>query len=146
MLNFVLFIKGFVTNFSTTLCVCFFKMFFYVNWRNFIVWLPLLLEILGNMCMVIICFPVCDVINSELTLASLSSRFPTWPEKSGQNFEYLKGTLMQIWKSANIFMFIWKYYAENFTLEHILLFERCVREKCEKSVYKHSETMDYVKN
>ena len=27
----------------------------------------------------------------------------------------LKGTLMQIWKSAHIFVFIWKQYAEEFT-------------------------------
>ena len=33
---------------------------------NFIVWLPLLLEILGNMCTVITCFSVCYVINFEI--------------------------------------------------------------------------------
>ena len=53
---------------------------------------------------------------------------------------------MQIWKSANIFVFIWKCYVENFTLKHLLLFERCVREKFEKFVYNHSETIEYVKN
>ena len=31
-----------------------------------IVWLPLFLEMLGNMCIVIICFPVGDVINFEI--------------------------------------------------------------------------------
>ena len=58
----------------------------------------------------------------------------------------LKGTLMQIWKSANIFVFIWKQYIENFTLKHFLLFQIWVREICEKFVYKHSETIEYVKN
>ena len=53
---------------------------------------------------------------------------------------------MQIWKSANIFVFIWKCYVENFTLKDLLLFERCVREKFEKFVYNHSETIEYVKN
>ena len=58
----------------------------------------------------------------------------------------IQGTLMQIWKSANIFVFVWKYYAEDFTLKHFLLFEICAREICEKFVYKHSETTEYVKN
>ena len=34
------------------------KMFFKlysINWPSFIVWLPLLLEILGNMCIAIVC-------------------------------------------------------------------------------------------
>ena len=46
-------------------CACFFhKIFFlYFNWPNFFLWLSLLLEISGNMCIVIICYPVCDVIN-----------------------------------------------------------------------------------
>ena len=45
-----------------------------INWPNFIFGLPLLLEILNNMFIVNICFPVCDVINFELNLALLSSR------------------------------------------------------------------------
>ena len=53
--------------------------------------------------------------------------------------------ITQIWKSANIFVFIWK-YVEDFTLKHFLLFEICAREICEKFVYKHSETIEHVKN
>ena len=53
---------------------------------------------------------------------------------------------MQIWKSANIFAFIWKYYVKDFTLKQLLLFAICAREVCEKPVYKHSETLEYVKN
>ena len=48
--------------------------------------------------------------------------------------DFIKDTLMQIWKS------------ENFTLKHPLLFEICVCEIYEKIVYKHSETIEYVKN
>ena len=48
---------------------------------------------------------------------------------------------MQIWKSADFFVFIWK-YVEDFTLKHHLLFKISAREICEKFVYKHSETMD----
>ena len=50
---------------------------------------------------------------------------------------------MQIWKSAKIFVFIWKQFAEDFTFKHLLLFEICAREIYEKFVYKHSETIEY---
>ena len=35
---------------------------------------------------------------------------------------------------------------QDFTLKHLSLFEICAREVCEKFVYKHSETIEYVKN
>ena len=53
---------------------------------------------------------------------------------------------MHIWKSANIFVFIWKKYVEDFTLKHLLLSETCARKISEKFVYKHSETIEYFKN
>ena len=53
---------------------------------------------------------------------------------------------MQIWKSANIFLFIQKWYVEDFVLKHLLLFEMRASEICEKFVYKRSETKEYVKN
>ena len=37
-------------------------------WPNFVVWLPLLLEIFGKMCMAITCFPGIDVKNFEINL------------------------------------------------------------------------------
>ena len=45
----------------------FFALYF-LNWQNFIVWLSLLLEILGNICINIICFTVYYVINFEINL------------------------------------------------------------------------------
>ena len=33
----------------------------------------------------------------------------------------------------------------DFTLKHLLLFEICACKMCEKFVYKHSETIEYVK-
>ena len=39
-----------------------------INWPNFIVWLPLLLEILFNMCIAIVCWPGCDVMNFKINL------------------------------------------------------------------------------
>ena len=56
--------------------------------------------------------------------------------------EVFKGTLMQIWKSASIFVFIWKSYVDDFTLKHLLFFETCAREICENFFYKHSETIE----
>ena len=48
-----------------------------LNWPIFHVWLPLLLDIMGNICIVIICCPVCDVIIFEINQSLLSSRFFT---------------------------------------------------------------------
>ena len=53
---------------------------------------------------------------------------------------------MQIWKSTDIFVFIWKWYVKDFTLKHLLQFEKCIREIWEKVIHKHSETIEYVKN
>ena len=50
-------------------------MLFSINWPNFIVWLPLLLEILGKICVIIICCPVCDIINIEINLSFFIKRF-----------------------------------------------------------------------
>ena len=52
---------------------------------------------------------------------------------------------MQIWKSTNIFVFIWKLYVEDVTLKHLLIFEIFTCEICEKFVYKHLETIEYNK-
>ena len=61
-----------------------------MNRPNFNVMLPLLLEILGDICIAIVCLPVCDVINFEVKLSYISNRFPTRPKKSGQKLEYLQ--------------------------------------------------------
>ena len=58
----------------------------------------------------------------------------------------IKGTLMQIWKSVNILVFIWKYYVEDFTLKHLLFLEMSARETCEKFVYKDLEITEYLEN
>ena len=49
-------LPNFVYDFSRKL----FHMLDSMNWPNFIIWLPLPLEILGNMCIAIVCFSVCD--------------------------------------------------------------------------------------
>ena len=78
MLNFNFLNKGlgivspahFVYHFST-------KMFMLhsINWPNFIAWLCLLFEILGNMCIAIVCQPGCDVMDFEIKLIFLIEPF-----------------------------------------------------------------------
>ena len=45
-----------------------FLMLHSINWPNFIVWLSLPLEILGNMCITIVYEPNCDVIKFDINL------------------------------------------------------------------------------
>ena len=52
-----------------------FFMLYSINCPNLIVWLTLLPEILGNMCIVIISCPVYEVINFETNQTFLSSGF-----------------------------------------------------------------------
>ena len=55
-------------------------MLYSINGPNLITWLPLLLEILGNMYIAVISFPVCEVTNFESNILIKLS-----PEKLGQN-------------------------------------------------------------
>ena len=52
-----------------------FLLLYYINWPNSIFWLSLLCEIFGNMCIAIICKPVCDVMNFEVKLVFLIKPF-----------------------------------------------------------------------
>ena len=52
-----------------------FFLLYSLNWPNFIVWLPLLWEILGNMCTAIICKPGCDIMNFDVNLIFLIKPF-----------------------------------------------------------------------
>ena len=61
----------FVHNFSTKM----FLISYSINWPNFIAWLPLLLEILGNMCIGIVCYPGCDVMDFEINLILIMEPF-----------------------------------------------------------------------
>ena len=60
-------------------------------------------------------------------------------------FSCIEATIMQVWKSGNILVFIWKQYVEDFILKHLLHFEICARKIYEKCICKHSETIKYVK-
>ena len=54
---------------------------YYINWPNFIVWLPLLCEILSNMCITIVCKPGCDAMNFEVNLILLIKPFSLHDQK-----------------------------------------------------------------
>ena len=62
-----------------------------MNWPNFIVWLPLLHEILGNTCIVIVCWPGCDVINFEINLIFLIKPYSSiWTKSQDKNLNILR--------------------------------------------------------
>ena len=66
-----------------------FLILYSINWPNFIVWLPLIFEILGNICIAIVCFLDRDVINSEINLIFLIKPFFHMTRKSWQKFKHL---------------------------------------------------------
>ena len=86
----------FLYNFLRKICL----MLYSTDWPNFIVWLPLLREILGNMCIEIVCFLGCDVINFP-SLSLYSSHFSTWPKSQNKNLNTLrmKRTFNVEWKA-----------------------------------------------
>ena len=59
--------------------------------------------------------------------------------------ECLKGTLIQTWKSPCMFLFIYKYYPENFAFLILRILELFTGKFCVMLVYKHTETIEYVK-
>ena len=63
---------------------------YFSNWPKSISWLPVILEILGNMCIVIICCQVCEVLNFENNFNLLIKLFLYITKKSKQKSKYLK--------------------------------------------------------
>ena len=57
-----------LSHFPHDLLIKMFFLLYSINWPNFIVWLSLHREILGNLCIVIVCWPGCDVISLEIHL------------------------------------------------------------------------------
>ena len=69
-------------------CRKIFLMLYYLKWPNFITWLPLLPEILGNMCILILFFPVCEAINFKIYPSLLIKAFSYMTKKIETNFKY----------------------------------------------------------
>ena len=47
----------------------------FINLPNFIVWLHLIQQVLRNMCIIIVCYPRCDVMNFKINLIFLNKQF-----------------------------------------------------------------------
>ena len=79
MLNFDFLDKGMgivsPAHFMYDLSTKIFLMLSSINWPNLIVWLPLLLEILCNVCIAIVCYPGCDVMDFKINLIFLIEPF-----------------------------------------------------------------------
>ena len=81
------FSKGFGTSLAVIFCVWFFKknqvcqVIYSIIWPDFIVWLPLPLEILNNLCIAIISFQVCYIINFEINFSFLIKPFSYMTKK-----------------------------------------------------------------
>ena len=58
-----------------------------INWLNFLIWLPLLLKILGYICVAILCYPGCDVLKFEINLIFLIKLFFYMAKTSRQKFK-----------------------------------------------------------
>ena len=62
----------------------------FINWPNFILWLPLLFWNIGSICIVITCCAVCDVINFEINISFLIKPFFLLSKKLWQKCKYLE--------------------------------------------------------
>ena len=78
------------------------KITYSVSWTNFIVCLLLLLEILANICIVIICFSIDDIINCEINLSQ-------WP-KIVSDLDRYACFIKRIWNLENIYIHICDLY------------------------------------
>ena len=82
--------KGSSNSFSITCFVWFFKKnnaqwnILFFNWPTFFFWLPLILEILSNICVAFVYFPCCYVINFEINHIFLIKPFYYVIKKSRQ--------------------------------------------------------------
>ena len=96
------------TLFSSWLLRKIFLFLYFINWPNFIDWLPLLLQKLGNICIVIICCPVFDVINFEVNKRLLlPSCLSTHPKSQDRNVN-ISRTKNVINMKLKIFFIIFK--------------------------------------
>ena len=75
-----------------------------IYWPNLIVWFPLLLEILGNLCITIVCSPGCDAIKFEINLIFLIKPFCYMTKKSRQKPKYLENEMSFRGKIKSIFL------------------------------------------
>ena len=79
-----------------------FLMLYFTKWSNFIVWLPLHFNILGNMCIAAVFYPDSDVIKFEINFIFIIKPFfymtkkPRWKFKDLKNKESFWGEIISI--------------------------------------------------
>ena len=93
--QFWFFRNGSANSFSTTFCVLLFKKkcsscYILLTDQMPLADCILLLEILGNICIAMVCFPGCDIINFEINLIFLIKLFFYLTKMSRQKFKYLE--------------------------------------------------------
>ena len=110
MVNFDFLEKGLGIVFQHILCIDLLRKMFLIlhliNWPNFIVWLPELLEILDNMYIAVVCFPGCDLINLEINLIFLIKPFLFMTKKSRQKFKYIENEELLRWNKEHFSLFL----------------------------------------
>ena len=119
-----------------------FFMLYPVIWTNFTIWLVLTIEKLGKVTIVIICIPICDVIDFEINISFLVKPFFTWPKKSGQLLiwnkkhfpSFLKGFLLKQIKATFL-------KGESLNLRKIFL----ISDQCCKLDRKHNCSSKHLK-
>ena len=95
--------KGLGIVFHQILCMIFQEKCFMlqsINWPNFVFWYSLPLDILGNMCIAIVYFPGCGIINFEIHHIFLIKPFLYMTKKWRLKFKYLenKSSFKVKWK------------------------------------------------
>ena len=91
---------------------CIFLTQSFINWLNSIAWLPLLLKILGNMCIVTICCSVGEVIYCVIKVNFCIKLFFYITNKQGKNCKYLiRLNELILWSSGLADSFVCKRFA-----------------------------------
>ena len=99
-----------------------------INWSNFIVWLPLLLEILSNVCVAIVCFPGCRVINLKINLIFLINLFFWCPDNCPRG--KLAPVRVTVWFRVSVKIRVAKKFSPGvIVLEPVFLLDQKIKTK-----------------
>ena len=89
--------RAFTPHFAHDFSRKIFLVLFFINLPNFIAWLFLRLEMLGNICIIIICCTVCEIISFEINLSFPIKPFSYVTRKSGWKCKF--------WRSESVLIF-----------------------------------------
>ena len=87
-----------------------------INWPSLIVWLPLLLTILGNMCIVIISFSNLSRDNFGINVSFLIKLFFVWPKKN----QIKNAVTLRTKRAVNVKWKHFKLFSKGFHLPEIV--------------------------